>query len=86
MSAESLAVLAVVVATGALGAVAVLGRMAMERHRLLVRYDHIKTVMAYEEQLRAKKQKASSSVARPAAFLPDGQNGAAAAGTGQGGD
>jgi len=68
VNTDPLVVLVVIVALGALGAVAVLGRMAMERRRLVVRYDHIKTVMAREQQLRAKRQKAQSSIARPAAL------------------
>jgi len=72
VNADPLVVLVVVVAIGALGALAVLGRMAMERHRLVVRYGHIKSVMAYQEQLRAKQEKVNNSVARPTTFAPAG--------------
>ncbi|MFW6146417.1 MAG: hypothetical protein ACOC7R_03690 [Planctomycetota bacterium] len=72
MSADSLVVLVVVIATGALGAAGVLLRMAMERHRLVERYDHIKAMLVYQEQLRAKRQKARNSVARPATYQSGG--------------
>ena len=85
MNADPLVVLTVIVALGALGALAVLGRMAKERRRLVVRYDHIKAVMAREQQLRAKQQKAQNSIARRATLTADAEEVAAVVEPGPGG-
>lgn len=52
----------------ALGAACILLRIALERDRLLGRYNHIKSLMEYEEALRRKVEQQQKSTATKKSF------------------
>jgi len=71
MGFTELVVIVVVLGACLVGGLAVLLRISLERDRLVKRYSHIKAVMEYEEQLRARQEEKQSSVAQRADFVAD---------------
>lgn len=71
MSFAHTVVTVVILGTCLLGGFVLLLRVALERGRLVSRYDHIKAVMAYEEKLKAHQKKMQSAVAQEADFVAE---------------
>jgi len=69
MSIPHILVVAIILSACLAGGLAVLLRIALERERLVKRYDHIKAVMEYEEQLKVHQRKMQSSIAHEDYFV-----------------
>ena len=63
----------IAVAISVMAGLALLGHMAAEKARVLARYEQLKAIAEYEDEMRRRRERARNSVARKVDLLQETQ-------------